>query len=319
MTQQSFLSRRQKFWDEFEHELKGRKDGVKLKASSFPQNYRLLTQDLNTARANGFDPSIIERLNALVLEGNQLLYANPPLSPGAFANFLLRSFPRAVRSQWRSFGAAFLIFYGLGFITAILCVQNPQAVYLFVGEDTIAGLERMYDPGSPYFLEPRDTSSDADMFGFYVYNNISIAFRTFAGGILAGFGSLLFLSVNGVFLGAAAAHIINTGFGETFFPFVIAHSSFELTAIILAAQAGFILGFRFFFTKGLTRAASIKIAGKTALPIISGAALLLLAAACIEAFWSSRHEFSLLLRYSSGGLSWLFVILYLTLAGRRKS
>ena len=323
MTQQSFINRRQEFWTEFEailqsaqrHKLRGNIKNI----SSFPKRYRELTQDLNTAKANGFDPLIREKLNSMVLEGNQLLYANPPLSIKAIADFLLRGFPQAVRSQWRSFGAAFLIFYGLGIITALICIQNPEAVHLFIGADTVNNLERMYDPASEYFLNPRDISSDADMFGFYIYNNISIAFRTFAGGILAGFGSLLFLCFNGIHLGAAAAFIINTGFGETFFPFVIAHSSFELTAIIMAAQAGFILGYSFFFTGGLSRAASIKKAGKTALPIISGAALMLFIAAGIEAFWSSRHEFSLILRYASGAVYWVLVILYLTLAGRRSA
>jgi uncharacterized membrane protein SpoIIM required for sporulation len=90
------------------------------------------------------------------------------------------------------------------------------------------------------------------MFGFYVYNNISIAFRTFAGGILAGIGSLLILCFNGAYLGIVAGHIINAGFTRTFFPFVIGHSGFELNAIVLSAQAGLLLGYRLFFTGGLS-------------------------------------------------------------------
>ena len=318
MTQQTFVSRREKFWNEFEAAVRGGKKNLKKRAPWFPLGYRELTQDLNIAKAHGFDPVIIERLNSLVLEGNQILYGQRSLSLKTLADFVLYTFPGAVRSQWRSFWAAVLLFYGLAFFFCFLCVNYPPMVYQLVGADTVYDLESMYDPDGRNYLTPRDVSSDADMFGFYIYNNVSIAFRTFAGGILAGIGSFIILCFNGAFLGAAAGHIINVGFGETFFAFIIAHSSFELTAIILSAQAGLILGYRLFITKGLSRKASLKIAGKTALPIISGAALMLFVAACIEAFWSSRHEFSLVLRFGAGAASWVFVICYLVFAGRRK-
>ena len=319
MTQQVFVSRREKSWNEFESAVRGGRKKLKARAQWFPLGYRELTQDLNTAKAHGFDPSIIERLNSLVLEGNQILYTQRSWSLKSLVDFVLRLFPRAVRSQWRSLGASFLIFYGLAFFFGFLCVRHPPFIYQLLGEDTILQMERMYDPESSHFLTPRDVSSDADMFGFYIYNNISIAFRTFAGGILAGIGSLVLLCINGAFLGAVAGHIINAGFSGTFFPFVIGHSSFELNAIVLSAQGGLLLGYSLFITRGLSRTASLRAAGKIALPIIAGAALMLVVAACIEAFWSSRHEFSPYLRYSVGAVLWLLVILYFVFAGRGRN
>ena len=317
MTQQSFISRREQFWIEFETAISGGNKTLSSKASWFPRGYRELTQDLNIAKAHGFDPFIIERLNSLVLEGNQILYNQRSWSLKSAADFVLRTFPVTVRSQWRTLGVAFLIFYGLAFFFGYLCVQNPSFVYQLMGEDTIHNLEQTYNPEGDHFLTPRDVSSDADMFGFYIFNNVSIAFRTFAGGILAGVGSLVILCFNGAFLGAAAGHIINTGFGETFFPFVIGHSSFELTAIVLSAQGGLLLGYRLFITRGLSRSASIKNAGKIALPIIAGAALMLVIAAAIEAFWSSRHELPLTLRYGAGAAGWVLLLLYFLCAGRQ--
>ncbi|MCL2382295.1 MAG: stage II sporulation protein M [Treponema sp.] len=318
MTQQTFVNRREKFWNEFEIAVRGDKKDLKTRAPWFPLGYRELTQDLNTARAHGFDPSIIERLNSLVLEGSQILYSRRSWSAKACADFVLRTFPRAVRSQWRSLGVSLLLFYGLGLFIAVLCVRYPHMVFQLAGQSLISSLEYMYYPGSEHFLRPRAVSSDADMFGYYIFNNISIAFRTFAGGILAGVGSLFILCFNAVFLGAATAHIINIGYGETFFPFVIGHASFELTAIVLSAQAGLLLGYSLFITKGLSLRAALKRAGKTALPIVAGAALMLVLAAAIEAFWSSRHELPLALRYGAGAAGWVFVIFYFALAGRER-
>jgi uncharacterized membrane protein SpoIIM required for sporulation len=317
MTQRSFVSRREAFWNEFENLVRGGRKNLKRRAGWFPRGYRELTQDLNTARAHGFDPSIIDRLNYLVQEGNQLLYGQRSLSLRTAADFILRTFPRTVRSQWRSLGAVTLIFYGLAFFFGYLCVRFPDMVYELLGGWEIINLEAMYDPESSHYLIPRDVSSDADMFGYYIYNNITITFRTFAGGILAGIGSLLFLCFNGVFLGAAAGYIINLGYGSTFFPFIIGHSGFELTALILTAQGGLILGYRLFFTKGLSRAASLRAAGKTALPLVAGAALMDVIAASIEAFWSSRHMLPQELRYGVGAALWVLLFLYFALAGRK--
>jgi uncharacterized membrane protein SpoIIM required for sporulation len=318
VTQQLFINRRGKFWDEFEAVVRGGKNNLRKKASWFPEGYKELTQDLNAAKAHGFDPFIIERLNSLVLEGSQILYASRSASLKTAADFVLRIFPQAVRSRWRSLAAALLLFYGLAFFFGFLCVRNPSVVFLLLGEDTIQNLEDMYDPESFHYLEGRDVSSDADMFGFYIYNNISAAFRTFAGGILGGIGGIVFLCFNDAFLGTAAAHIINAGFAETFFPFVIGHGSFELTAICLSAQAGLLLGYRFFITGGLSRSASVKLAGKAALPIIAGAACMLVIAACVEAFWSSRFWMPVNLRYGAGAAGWALLGLYFIFVGREK-
>jgi uncharacterized membrane protein SpoIIM required for sporulation len=318
MTQQHFIRRREALWNRFEGIVNGGKKTVRAEAAWFPRGFRELTQDLNIARANGYDPSIIERLNRLVLEGNQLLYDQRSLSLKVPFNFILRDFPRAVRSQWRGLGAVHLIFYGLLFFTALLCVRFPEAVYDLLSAYELMSLENMYDPESRYFLTPREISADADMFGFYIYNNVSIAFKTFAGGILAGFGSLLILSFNAVFIGVAAAHLINSGFAETFFSFTSGHSAFELTGIVLSAQAGLLLGYRFFVTKGLSREASVRSAAAAALPIISGSAALLFIAAVIEAFWSSRHEIAPVIHYGSGAAGALLLAAYFIFAGRKR-
>src|SRR3546814_12283951 len=76
------------------------------------------------------------------------------------------------------------------------------------------------------------------MFGLYIANNISIGFRTFAGGLLAGVGSLLGLVFNGVMFGTVAAHLQGIGHGGPFWRFVVGHAAPELSAIVVAGTAG---------------------------------------------------------------------------------
>jgi len=323
VTERSFIAKRDEDWKKIDRFIIGgyrqgilSRKNVREHAGWFPQAFRQLTGDLNTAKSNGFDPALIERLNRLTLEGNQILYGARSFSLKSLSRFLFRTFPQAFRSQWKSFGVCFLIFFGLAIFTAIACVRFPGFVYELMSPHDAAQLESMYNPESPYYLEPREVSTDADMFGYYIFNNISIAFGTFAGGIFAGVGSLFFLAVNGIFMGVATGHIINRGFYQTFFSFIIGHSAFELTAIILAAQAGFHLGYRLFITRGLSRGASLREAGASALPLMSGSALMLVVAAVVEAFWSSRHEIPASVRYAAGAAAILLVSGYFIFAGR---
>jgi uncharacterized membrane protein SpoIIM required for sporulation len=326
MTQRNFIAKREEDWKELEKLITGSaKKGffarrqIQERAAWFPKAFRQLTGDLNTARSNGFDPALIERLNRLTLEGNQILYGSKPFSIKSFSAFIFKTFPGSVRVQWKSFSACFLIFFLLVIFSALLCIRFPDIVNDLMSPWQMASLEDMYNPESPYYLTPREVSTDADMFGYYIYNNISLAFTTFAGGLIAGVGSLLVLALNGIFIGAAAGHIINCGFYGTFFSFVIGHSAFELTAIIISAQAGFILGYRLFVTRGLSRGASLREAGKTALPLMGGSAMMLVIAAVIEAFWSSRHEIPEIVRFTAGGIAIVLVFFYFIFAGRRQN
>jgi uncharacterized membrane protein SpoIIM required for sporulation len=319
MTQHTFVSRRQNHWNDIELAMSGSKKSFKKHAAQFPEAFQELTQDLNTARAHGFDPDLIERLNRLVLEGNQIMYGQHSFSAKHIIDFMIYTFPNAIRTNWKGFFLCHLIFYGLAFFMILFCTHFPDFAFKIFPRQQLESMEEMYDPDSLHFLMPRDVSNDADMFGYYIFNNVSIAFRSFAGGILAGIGSLFVLIFNAVFFGAIAAHIINVGFSETFFSFVIGHGSFELTAIIISAYAGLILGYRLFVTKGLSRTASIKQAGKIAIPLITGSTIMLIIAAVIEAFWSSRNAFSFTLHFVVGALGWILVYAYFIFSGRKNA
>jgi len=316
MTEQSFIKRRSEAWKEFSVLLRMNKKELKKGACSFISCFREITQDLNTAKANSYDPQIIERLNTLVNEGNQILYGQHIWPTKEIARFFLRTFPQKVRMHWRGIFASISLFYGIAFFFGLLCINFPDISGELMPSRELRSIESMYNPDSRYYLTPRDITNDANMFGFYIYNNISIAFRTFAGGIFAGIGSLFFLCVNAGALGIAAGHLTAVGYAKTFFPFIIAHSAFELTAVVFCAYSGLLLGYRFFITNGLSRASSLKKAGKDAIPIIAGSALMLVIAAVIEAFWSSKHLLPIQLRLAAGAVSWILILLYFTLAGR---
>ena len=155
------------------------------------------------------------------------------------------------------------------------------------------------------------------MFGFYIYNNISIAFRTFAGGVLLGVGSAFVLLFNGLFIGAITGYLTAQGYAETFYTFVAGHGPFELTGIVLAGVAGLKMGWAVAAPGRLSRQEALRQAAAGGIRIILGVIALLVLAAFVEAFWSGNRAVPAAIKYAVGAAGWILVIGYFARTGRR--
>lgn len=308
--------------DNAEHETKAKaetKPGeieANTVATDLPRAYRRLCHQLAVARSRQYSPMLVNRLNQLALSGHRALYSKRPSPWGGMAEFLLAGFPRLLRQEWKLFLLASLLFYLPLLITAWVIQLQPEFVYSIMDYGTVADFESMYEPSADRVGNPRGADSDFFMFGYYIMNNIGIAFRTFASGLLFGIGAVFILLYNGLFIGAATGHIMQLGYHETFFSFVVGHGSFELTAITIAGAAGLKIGLALLIPRGLTRLAALRLAAGTAIKLVYGAFVMLLIAAFIEAFWSSISTVSPATKYQVGALLWALVAIYLGLAGR---
>lgn len=280
--------------------------------ADLPRRHRRLCHQQALARERGYSLSLIRELEELMLRSHRQLYRRRlPLWPRLRA-LLARDFPRAVREQGRWNLVSALVFIGSAALVALLVRQQPDMVHSVLDPNTAAELEKNFSsteqPG-------RTSGDDLTMFGFYIMNNIGVAFRSFASGLFLGVGSLFIMVFNGGFLGAATAHLVNLNQGEPFFTFVIAHGAPELTAIVLAGGSGLRLGWALIAPGPHTRLDALRLAAKKTLPVVYGVILLLLAAAFIEAFWSPR-ELPVAWKYGVGTALWILVLGYLLFGGR---
>ena len=129
-------------------------------------------------------------------------------------------------------------------------------------------------------------------------------------------GSVFFLLFNGLFLGAVAGHLTHIGSIDTFWGFVVGHSSFELIAMVLAGAAGFKLAEALIAPKQKTRVSALVDNGGIAIRLMYGTAVMTIIAAFIEAFWSSIVWMPLVIKYSVGISLWILVISYFVFMGR---
>jgi uncharacterized membrane protein SpoIIM required for sporulation len=176
----------------------------------------------------------------------------------------------------------------------------------------------MYDPENRLVGGGRSAGSDLAMFGYYIANNIGIGFQTFALGIAGGVGTLYALVYNGLILGALSAHMISIGYSSTFFGFVVSHAALELTGIVISGAAGFKLGYALLAPGRLRRVDALRIAARESVQLVYGVIAMLILAACIEAFWSSRTLIPNQLKVTAGASFGLATLLYFAFAGRRR-
>lgn len=287
----------------FEHEL-----------AELPELYRRCCHHLALVRQRHYEAALEARLNRIALRGYHQLYARRRGSWTRVLRFFAADFPRLVRAHAGTFWLVTALFYVPGLAMATLVLGEPQTIYSLMSYTQVDQLEEMYRVRPS---EERGAAADFSMFGFYVYNNISIAFRTFAGGLLFGVGTLFFIIFNGLFLGAVFAHLVHSGGALNLLSFVITHGAFELTAIVLAGVAGLRLGAAVVAPGRLSRVAALRRAAPVCVQLILGVAAMLLVAAFIEAFWSSIAFIPPAGKILVGSLTWLALALYFLFAGRR--
>ena len=315
MNREDFAHRHAEFWSRLEALLDDidARQADSRRSADLPRLHRRVCHHLALARRRHLGADLEDRLNGLALRGHDHLYRNRLGSLSTASRFLLAGFPRLVRREARLFWLATLLLYGPAFAMGALVWQDPQAVHGLMELEQVQSYEDMY--GRSGEIE-RGATDDIAMFGFYVYNNISVAFRTFAGGLLAGFGTVFFLTTNGLSFGAVAAHLTKEGMGEAFWSFVVTHGAFELTAIVIAGAAGLRVGLAVLAPGRRTRGRALREAASTALPLIVGVAVMLVVAAFVEAFWSSAQSIEPVVKVGVGAAAWLAVATYLLTFGR---
>jgi uncharacterized membrane protein SpoIIM required for sporulation len=175
----------------------------------------------------------------------------------------------------------------------------------------------MYSPAAESIGRRRTVDTDWMMFGFYIRNNIGVAFQCFAAGLFAGVGTLFFLAYNAALGGAVAGYLTERGMASTFYSFIVTHAAFELTAIVLAGGAGLKLGHALLAPGRRTRLAALVTAAEQSSVILYGVTVLLVIAAAVEAFWSSARWLNPAVKYGVAAVCWTAVLSYLILQGRR--
>jgi len=153
-------------------------------------------------------------------------------------------------------------------------------------------------------------------------NNIRVSFIALALGMTWGVGTLIILFYNGVILGLVAADYVLAGQTKFLLGWLLPHGVIEIPAILVGAQAGFVLANAIIgWGRRVPLADRLRAVAPDLVTLIAGTALLLVWAGLVEAFFSQYHEPLLpyAVKIAFGLIELLGLIWYLTSAGQSKT
>jgi uncharacterized membrane protein SpoIIM required for sporulation len=243
--------------------------------------YRAACADLALADSYQLPPNTVQYLHQLVARAHNQLYRSRTFNLGGWGYELLYGVPQRLYRD-NCLRLAFAVFWGMFLASMAYACLSPTFAEQALGKEMIEQMEMMYT-NTPTGRNPNESGI---MAGFYVQHNAGIGLQCFAAGLVFGVGGLFTTISNAAILGAVFGHMTNVPQRGNFFQFVTAHAPFELTAIVLSAAAGMRLGFSLVDTQGWSRAASLRIAAREAVPSMCLGVLLFCLAALIEAFIS---------------------------------
>jgi uncharacterized membrane protein SpoIIM required for sporulation len=321
MTPLKFESLYQEEWQELERLLdralqRAQPSNAPIHGERIAALYRRACEHLALARARSYPAYLLDRLDRLTADAHQVIYQQREIGLSALWRIFARDFPRAVRADAGYVWTATVLFVLPTIVLGLLVYRQPDLILSVVDATTVAEFEQMYSQAAESIGRTREAGSDWTMFGFYISNNVGVAFQCFASGLAVGLGSIFALVYNGALAGGIAGYLTERGLSATFYSFVVTHAAFELTAIVLSGAAGLKLGHALLAPGRRTRRQSLVQAAKECVVILYGVTAMLVVAAAFEAFWSSARWLPHVVKYSVAGVCWVAVFAYLLLQGR---
>ena len=282
--------------------------------------YEKTSADLAKLSTFAFAPEICRYLESLVARAyGEIHEARDSDRRGSFAKWFFSDFPNAFRRHIGAFMLSLaLMLGGAGFGAAALRYDPPSRTVL---------LPFNYPHEHPSERVAREEGAKKDPLGgqhstfsaYLMTHNIRVALFTLAFGMTAGFGTAIALFYNGVILGAISADYVMAGQTHFLLAWLLPHGSIELPAILLAGQAGFVLGAALlgWRSRAVLRD-RLRAVSHDVLTLVGGLALMLVWAGIVEAFFSQFHEPFLpyWLKTAFGTLELCLLVLFLAKSGR---
>lgn len=276
----AFVRARRAGWDRLEA-LAGRAASGRLplaEVRELDRLYRRAAGDLAFARG-AFPGSDAEAHLAQVIARAYGALYRPRAGALARAWRVLRvDAPAVVRGHLRALALAAALLVGAAAAGALAVTVDPSAAELLVPEpvrDAVAA-RRMW---TEHLLQVAPGVSGSAI----AHNNVAVASLAFALGLTAGLGTALLLVMNGLLLGAVLVHAAQGGMAGPLLGFVAAHGPAELSALVLAAQAGFVLARAVVDPGEWPRGTAVAAAGRSAAPVLAVVVPVLALVALLEA------------------------------------
>lgn len=256
--------------------------GEKGNADEMAAEFTRLVDDL--AYAKTFYPAgkVTKYVNSLASKIYLDIYQNKKEKTSRLSRFWKYDLPLTIRKhRWKMRFSlfVFLIFFAVAFFIA---ARDESVIRAIMGDSYVDMTYRNIEKGNPFGVY----EGGHPMVAWYyiMMHNIRLAVWDFVSGLFCGIPSLYMLISNAFMVGVFDQMFYSKGLGLDFFLVVFIHGTLEITAIILSAGAGLVLGLSFLFPGTISRLQAFKQGAREGMKILIGLFPVYTIAAFFEGF-----------------------------------
>ena len=291
-------------------------------AQSLATLYRQAMASLSVAREISLDRALLAYLEALCARAYLAVYAPQQRLGGLLSNLLVTGIPGAARRLFPLILIGYLVL-GLGGLSGYLLFQDDPTWYntlVPTGPGDPRGLNSSVEDLRSVIYGGADAEGgELSAFASFLFShNTRIALLVFCLGVALCVPSTLLTMYNGMAVGAFVALHESKGLLLDITAWLSIHGVTELSAIVVACAGGYHLGQAVLFPGELRRRDALRRNARDAVKLAILAAIMLVAAALLEAFgrqWVQDIPTRLTIGLGVGAL-W---ILWLGLCGRGRA
>ena len=306
MRETVFLQQNKEKWQQLEEQM----NNPQASADELADLYIQVTDDLAYARTFFPETKSLQYLNSLAVKIHSKVYRNRKERSNRMITFWTHEIPEVMyRHRYKMLFSlvVFLLATAIGVLSA---AKDERFVRLILGDDYVEMTLDNIKQGRPMDVYGR--SEQTDMFFYIAFNNIRVSFYQFMTGVSACVMTLVNEMQNAIMLGAFQYFFYERNLLQTSMLAIWIHGTLEISAIIIACGAGFILGSGFLFPGTYKRTTSMVRGAKDGIKIIVVLVPVFIVAAFFESYVTRYYQslgwYSLIFILPSlAGIVWYFV------------
>lgn len=276
-------------------------------AGSFTQ----MVDDLAYAKTFYANSKTVQYLNKQAAKIYLSIYRNRKEETSRLKTFWKYELPLTIQKHHKTLLFSFVLFTLFFLLGFFVSQQDMNVARDFFGDSyvdqTIENIEKdnpfgIYEGGNPLLM----------WLGIMV-NNIKVAFLFFVSGIFAGIPTMYKLAETGAMVGIFDELFVSHGYGLQFWLVVFVHGTLEITAIIVAGAAGFVLGKSYLFPGTKKRMEAFREGAKDGVKIMIGIMPVFIVAAFFEGLITRLYNDAPWFTTMVTAVSAIFVVWYFIL------
>jgi len=254
--------------------------------------YQKTSADLARLTTFAFEPQICRYLESLVARAyGEIHETRERRQGGGLVSVFWQNFPATFQKNIAAFWLAVTVMLVGVLFGGVALHIDPDSKPILLPYSHLQGSPTERVAREEHAKKNRISGEQSSFSAFLMTHNIRVSILTLSAGITAGIGTVLFLFYNGVILGAVVVDYVTDGQTKFLLGWLLPHGVIEIPAILIAGQAGLLLGGAIVGWKdGAPLRQRLRNIAPDLTALVFGLAVMLVWAGLVEGFLSQWHE-----------------------------